>query len=93
MMRTRSGSSRLSKPCLVFAMISAPSLDEKTRFLVTFHTTTKTKTQIEQDLHIIVPADWERDPFTLIKEHDYFFGRGTVDDKAMAAIFTDALIR
>ena len=39
------------------------------------------------------PEDWERDPFTLIEEDGYFFGRGTADDKAMAAIFIDALIR
>lgn len=38
-------------------------------------------------------ADWERDPFTLIEEDGYFYGRGTADDKAMAAIFVDALIR
>ena len=38
-------------------------------------------------------ADWERDPFTLIEEDGYFYGRGTADDKAMAAIFVDALMR
>ncbi len=38
-------------------------------------------------------SDWERDPFTLIEENGYFYGRGTVDDKAQAAIFTDALVR
>jgi acetylornithine deacetylase/succinyl-diaminopimelate desuccinylase-like protein len=38
-------------------------------------------------------ADWERDPFTLIEEDGYFFARGSADDKSMAAIFTDALIR
>ena len=38
-------------------------------------------------------ADWTRDPFTLIEENGYFYGRGTSDDKAMAASFTDAMIR
>ena len=38
-------------------------------------------------------ADWERDPFTLIEEGGYFYGRGTSDDKAMAAAFTDQMIR
>lgn len=37
--------------------------------------------------------DWVRDPFTLIEENGYFYARGAFDDKAMAAIFTDLLIR
>ena len=38
-------------------------------------------------------ADWERDPFTLIEENGYFYGRGAADDKSMAAIFLDLMIR
>ena len=38
-------------------------------------------------------ADWVRDPFTLVEEGGYFYGRGTSDDKAMAAVFTDLLVR
>ncbi|HEX5378040.1 MAG TPA: M20/M25/M40 family metallo-hydrolase [Phenylobacterium sp.] len=38
-------------------------------------------------------ADWERDPFTLIEENGYFYARGASDDKAMAAVFTDAMVR
>ena len=37
--------------------------------------------------------DWTRDPFTLIEEDGKLYGRGTADDKAQAAIFTDALAR
>ena len=37
--------------------------------------------------------DWERDPFKLIEENGYFYARGAFDDKAMAAIFLDNLIR
>jgi acetylornithine deacetylase/succinyl-diaminopimelate desuccinylase-like protein len=38
-------------------------------------------------------ADWTRDPFVMIEENGYFYGRGTVDDKSQAAIWTDTLIR
>jgi len=37
--------------------------------------------------------DWERDPFVLTEEDGYFFARGSKDDKAMAAIFADTMIR
>ncbi len=37
--------------------------------------------------------DWTRDPFTLIEENGYFFGRGTADMKALDAIWVDTLIR
>ena len=38
-------------------------------------------------------ADWERDPFVLTEEGGYFYARGATDDKAMAAIFTDSMVR
>lgn len=37
--------------------------------------------------------DWTRDPFTLVEEGGYFYGRGTFDDKSMAAVWVDTLIR
>ena len=37
--------------------------------------------------------DWTRDPFTLIEEGGYFYGRGASDDKSMAAVFTDLMVR
>ena len=37
--------------------------------------------------------DWERDPFKLVEEDGFFYARGSGDDKAMAAIFTDMLLR
>jgi len=36
--------------------------------------------------------EWPRDPFTLNEENGYFLGRGTADDKAMAAIFVANLL-
>ena len=38
------------------------------------------------------PKDWVRDPFTLIEEDGYFFGRGTADDKlGMTAVTANFL--
>lgn len=37
--------------------------------------------------------DWTRDPFTFIEENGFFYARGASDDKAMAAIYTDSMIR
>ena len=37
--------------------------------------------------------DWTRDPFTLIEENGYFYGRGTADMKAMDATWVDMLMR
>ncbi|HYS46632.1 MAG TPA: M20/M25/M40 family metallo-hydrolase [Rhizomicrobium sp.] len=37
--------------------------------------------------------DWTRDPFTLIEEGGYFYGRGTADMKAQVAAWVDAMVR
>ena len=37
--------------------------------------------------------DWTRDPFTLIEENGYFYGRGTADMKAQVAAWVDAMVR
>lgn len=37
--------------------------------------------------------DWARDPFKLVEEGGYFYARGSADDKAQAAIWTDAMAR
>jgi acetylornithine deacetylase/succinyl-diaminopimelate desuccinylase-like protein len=37
--------------------------------------------------------DWVRDPFKLVEENGWFYARGASDDKAMAAVFADSLIR
>ena len=37
--------------------------------------------------------DWERDPFKLVEENGWFYARGASDDKAMAAVFADSVIR
>jgi acetylornithine deacetylase/succinyl-diaminopimelate desuccinylase-like protein len=59
--------------------------------------TSKTLKPILAIAHIdVVEAkreDWARDPFTLIEEDGYFYARGSADDKAMAAMLVDTLIR
>ncbi|MBL9068422.1 MAG: M20/M25/M40 family metallo-hydrolase [Sphingopyxis sp.] len=59
--------------------------------------TSKTAKPILLIAHIdVVEAkreDWERDPFRMVEENGYFYGRGTLDDKAQAAVWVDALIR
>ncbi len=37
--------------------------------------------------------DWQRDPFTLVEENGFFYARGAADDKSMAAVFVDMLVR
>ena len=38
-------------------------------------------------------SDWPRDPFVLHEEGNYFLGRGTHDDKAMASMFVASLLQ
>src|SRR3954463_10921573 len=37
--------------------------------------------------------DWTRDPFKLVEEGGYFYGRGTADDKSLAAVWVDIMTR
>jgi acetylornithine deacetylase/succinyl-diaminopimelate desuccinylase-like protein len=39
------------------------------------------------------PEDWQRDPFTLVEQGGYFFGRGSVDVKCGLVALTSAFLR
>ena len=39
------------------------------------------------------PEDWQRDPFKLIEENGYFFGRGTEDIKSGVTVLAAHLHR
>ena len=44
----------------------------------------------------VVPAhraDWERDPFKLVEENGYFYGRGTEDNKSGVAVLTATFLK
>ena len=45
------------------------------------------------DIVDAIPSDWERDPFTLIEEDGFFFGRGTLDDKFGVTTLTTTFLR
>jgi acetylornithine deacetylase/succinyl-diaminopimelate desuccinylase-like protein len=40
-----------------------------------------------------LPQHWKRDPFTLIEEDGYFFGRGSTDDKFGVTMLTATFLR
>lgn len=39
------------------------------------------------------PEEWQRDPFTLVEENGYFFGRGTLDNKQGVTTLTSTFLR
>ena len=78
-------------------LFSTPDHPKEGGLVAVYPGTSKTAKPILLLAHIDVVeakrADWERDPFTLVEENGNFYARGTSDDKAMAAIWTDTLIR
>jgi acetylornithine deacetylase/succinyl-diaminopimelate desuccinylase-like protein len=45
------------------------------------------------DVVTALRSDWSLDPYLLTEQDGFFYGRGTSDDKAMAAIFVANLLR
>ena len=78
-------------------LFATPENPKEGGLVAIYRGTSKTAKPILLIAHIDVVearrADWTRDPFTLIEEGGYFYARGSADDKAMAAVWVDALIR
>ncbi len=78
-------------------LFSTPEHPKEGGLVAVYPGTSKTLKPILAIAHIdVVEAkreDWTRDPFTLIEENGYLYGRGTSDNKAMAAALVDTLIR
>ena len=78
-------------------LFSTPDHPREGGLVAILHGTSKTAKPILLLGHIdVVEArreDWTRDPFTLIEENGFFYGRGTSDMKAMSATWVDAMAR
>ena len=78
-------------------LIVPPGKPDDGNIVATLRSSGSTKKGVLLLAHIdVVDArreDWERDPFTLVEENGFFYGRGTADDKSMAAVFLDLMIR
>lgn len=69
---------------------------KKGNLVVRYHGTGKRKPLLLLAHLDVVEAkreDWSMDPFKLTEKDGYYYGRGTTDDKAQAAIWTANLIR
>jgi acetylornithine deacetylase/succinyl-diaminopimelate desuccinylase-like protein len=68
---------------------------KKANLVVRYHGTGKLKPILllaHTDVVEALRADWSMDPFQLIEKDGYFYGRGTGDDKAQAAVWLANLI-
>ena len=78
-------------------ILAPPEAPKDGALVAVLHGTDETAKPILLLAHIdVVEAkreDWTRDPFKLVEEDGWFYARGVSDDKSMAAIFTDSLIR
>jgi acetylornithine deacetylase/succinyl-diaminopimelate desuccinylase-like protein len=84
-------------PAADIQILAPPDRPKDGALIAVIHGTDKRSRPILLLAHIdVVEAkreDWERDPFTLVEENGWFYARGASDDKAMAAVFADSLIR
>ncbi|HKX91321.1 MAG TPA: M20/M25/M40 family metallo-hydrolase [Sphingomicrobium sp.] len=70
---------------------------ETTAMLVRIPGTDATAKPILFSAHMDVvdarPEDWQRDPYKLIEEGGYFYGRGTIDNKAGVVALASTILR
>ncbi|MGA3018936.1 MAG: M20/M25/M40 family metallo-hydrolase [Bryobacteraceae bacterium] len=72
------------------------AIPKKFNIVVRYHGTGKLKPILLLAHEDVVEAkreDWSMDPFVLTEKDGYFYGRGTADDKAQAAVWVANLIR
>jgi len=72
------------------------AIPKKANIVVRYHGTGKLKPILLLAHEDVVEArreDWSLDPFVLTEKDGYFYGRGTADDKAQAAVWIANLIR
>ncbi|WP_168453739.1 M20/M25/M40 family metallo-hydrolase [Sphingopyxis microcysteis] len=78
-------------------LFATPDKPKEGGLVAVYPGTSKTAKPILLIAHIdVVEAkreDWERDPFIMVEENGYFYGRGTADIKSQAAVWVDTLIR
>ncbi len=78
-------------------LFAVPEKRQEGGLVATWPGTSKSVKPLLLVAHLDVVAarreDWVRDPYTLIEEDGYFYGRGAVDAKALAAVWTDLLVR
>ena len=77
--------------------ITVLPVDETAALVVRIAGRDRTRKPILFSAHLDVveanPADWARDPFTLVEEDGFFFGRGALDDKAGVAQLATLILR
>lgn len=77
-------------------ILVAGAADHKMNLIARYRGTGKLKPLLllaHLDVVEAKPSDWSLDPFKLTEKDGYFYGRGTIDDKAQAAIWVTNLIR
>lgn len=74
---------KLPKGETVGMLVRVPGSDAKAKPILSAH----------MDVVDARPEDWKRDPYKLIEEGGFFYGRGTLDNKAGVVAMTSTILR